>query len=170
MTFSQTSVFRRSTKIKSFSETIFYFIYLFLSKPNLKQKHIFHLVLHQQVENILQEGLSADKDLSFLAVRKENIFLHFISEAKISDDLTQVDLLSYSMNHLDECITNTKKAKNFHNKMQADFKKKDTFLQREDFDAAEFRKVTTNFEALNPGRLVKETLWENQLLFIHSAL
>ena len=156
MTFSQTSVFRRSTKIKSFSETIFYFIYLFLSKPNLKQKHIFHLVLHQQVENILQEGLSADKDLSFLAVRKENIFLHFISEAKISDDLTQIDLVSYSMNHLDECITNTKKAKNFHNKMQADFKKKDTFLQREDFDAAEFRKVTTNFEALNPGRLVKE--------------
>jgi len=44
------------------------------------------------VENILQEGLSADKDLSFLAVRKENIFLHFISEAKISDDLTQIDL------------------------------------------------------------------------------
>ena len=46
----------------------------------------------QKVENILQEGLSADKDLYFLAVRKENIFLHFISEAKISDDLTQIDL------------------------------------------------------------------------------
>ena len=74
------------------------------------------------------------------------------------------------MNHLDECITNTRKVENFHNKMQEDLKKKETFLQREDFDAAEFRKVTTNFEALNPGRLVKETLWENQLLFIHSAL
>ena len=41
--------------------------------------------------------------------------------------------------------------------MQADFEKKKTFLQREDFDAAEFRKVTTNFADLNPGRLVKET-------------
>ena len=48
--------------------------------------------------------------------------------------------------------------------MQADFKKKKTFLQREDFDAAEFRKVTSSFEFLNPGRLVKETLiLKNQL-------
>ena len=70
------------------------------------------------------------------------------------------------MNHLDECISNTRKVEQFHNKMQADLKKKETFLQREDFDAAEFRKVTTNFEALNPGRLVKET-FKNQLLFIH---
>ena len=70
------------------------------------------------------------------------------------------------MNHLDECITNTRKVENFHNKMQEDLKKKKTFLQREDFDAAKFRKLTTNFEALNPGRLVKET-FENQLLFIH---
>ena len=62
------------------------------------------------------------------------------------------------MNHLDECIANTRKVEHFHNKMQADLKKKETFLQREDFDAAKFRKVTTNFEALNPGRLVKETL------------
>jgi len=60
------------------------------------------------------------------------------------------------MNHLEECITNTRKVQNFHNKMQEDLKKKETFLKREDFDAAEFRKVTTNFEALNPGRLVKE--------------
>ena len=50
--------------------------------------------------------------------------------------------------------------------MQADLKKKKTFLQREDFDAAKFRKVTTNFEALNPGRLVKET-FKNQRLFIY---
>ena len=48
--------------------------------------------------------------------------------------------------------------------MQADLKKKETFLQREDFDAAEFRKVTTNFEALNPGRLLKET-WEKISFF-----
>lgn len=74
--------------------------------------------------------------------------------------------VSFSMNHLDECITNTRKVENFHNKMQEDLKKKKTFLQREDFDAAKFRKLTTNFEALNPGRLVKET-FENQLLFIH---
>ena len=46
--------------------------------------------------------------------------------------------------------------------MQEDLKKKETFLKREDFDAAEFRKVTTNFEALNPGRLVKES-FKNQL-------
>ena len=51
--------------------------------------------------------------------------------------------------------------------MQADFEKKKTFLQREDFDAAEFRKVTTNFEALNPGRLVKETFQKST--FIHSS-
>ena len=74
--------------------------------------------------------------------------------------------MSYSLNHLDDCITNTRKVEHFHNKMQADLKKKKTFLQREDFDAAKFRKLTTNFEALNPGRLVKET-FENQLLFIH---
>ena len=72
------------------------------------------------------------------------------------------------MNHLDECITNTRKVKNFHNKMQADLKKKETFLQREDFDAAEFRKVTTHFEALNPGRLLKEN-W-GKSTFIHSSL
>ena len=70
------------------------------------------------------------------------------------------------MNHLDECITNTRKVENFHNKMQEDLKKKKTFLQREDFDAAKFRKLTTNFEALNPGRLVKES-FKNQRLFIH---
>ena len=69
------------------------------------------------------------------------------------------------MNHLKECITNTRKVQHFHNKMQEDLKKKETFLQREDFDAAEFRKVTTNFEALNPGRLVKES-FKNQLYFI----
>ena len=48
--------------------------------------------------------------------------------------------------------------------MQDDFKKKKTVLQREDFDAAEYRKVTSSFEFLNPGRLVKETLTEKSIL------
>lgn len=68
------------------------FILFSIYKTKLHKEHIFHLVLYQQVENLLQGGLSAEKDLSLLAVKKEDIFLHFISEAKISDDFVQINL------------------------------------------------------------------------------
>jgi len=110
----------------------------------------------QKVKKLLNESIHSDQDLSLLAVKKEDIFFQFISEAKISDDLAQINLVSYSLSNLDQCIKNTRTFQNFHKKMQDDFKKKKTVLQREDFDAAEYRKVTSSFEFLNPGRLVKE--------------
>ena len=67
-----------------------YFILLFKTKTKVKYR--FHLVLYQQVEKLLEGGFSPKKDLSLLAVRKEDIFLNFISEAKISDDLAQINL------------------------------------------------------------------------------
>ena len=68
------------------------FILFSIYKTKLHKEHIFHLVLYQQVENLIHVDLSSDVDLSLLAVRKEDIFLQFISEAKISEDLAQINL------------------------------------------------------------------------------
>ena len=45
-----------------------------------------------QVKKLLNESIHSDQDLSLLAVKKEDIFFQFISEAKISDDLAQINL------------------------------------------------------------------------------
>ena len=51
-------------------------------------------MLYQQVEKLLQGGLSIEKDLSLVAVRKEDIFLQFISEAKISYRIENPNIIS----------------------------------------------------------------------------
>jgi len=95
-------------------------------------------------------------EISLLAIKEGDIFFQFIENAKVSQDLAQIDLVSFSLNNLAECKINTNRVKNFQGKIQADLQKKGGVLKREDFDASEYRKITDNFEDLNPGSLVRE--------------
>ena len=60
-------------------------------KANTNISYEPHLMYHQ-IQKIMYEDLSSNKDLSLLAVKEEDIFLQFISEAKISDDVAQINL------------------------------------------------------------------------------
>jgi len=95
-------------------------------------------------------------EISLLAIKEEDIFFQFIENAKVSQDLAQIDLVSFSMNNLAKCRMNTNKVKNLQGRIQADLKKKGGVLKREDFDASEYRKIADNFEDLNPGNLVRD--------------
>ena len=64
-------------------------------------------------------------------------------------------VVSFSMNDLDKCIQATHEYQDFKTNIQKEMSKKGPVLQREDFDAAKFRKLQSNFEEMNPGRLVK---------------
>jgi len=92
------------------------------------------------------------QELSLLAIKEEDIFFQFIENAKVSQDLAEIDLVSFSLNNLAQCKINTSKVKN----LQADFNRRGGVLKREDFDAREYRKLKENFEDLNPGSLVRD--------------
>jgi len=96
------------------------------------------------------------QELSLLAIKEEDIFFQFIENAKVSEERAEIDLVSFSLNNLAQCKANTRRVKNLHEKMQADLSKKGPVLKREDFNAAEYRKIKDSFEDLNPGSLVRE--------------
>lgn len=98
----------------------------------------------------------APQELSLLAIKEEDIFFHFIGNAKVSQDLSEIDLVSFSLNNLDQCKINTSKLKNLKTSMEADLQKTGGILKREDFNAREYRKVKDNFEDLNPSILVRD--------------
>ena len=111
---------------------------------------------------------------SSLEVKKEDIFFQFISKFQVNEESVEIDLgiltkfvkdtcfksvlqtiVSFSMNDLDNCIQATHDIQNFKTNIQKEMSKKGPVLQREDFDAERFRKLQSNFEEMNPGRLVK---------------
>ena len=98
----------------------------------------------------------APQELSLLAIKEEDIFFQFIENAKVSQDLSEIDLVSFSLNNLDQCKINTSKLKNLKTSMEADLQKTGGILKREDFNAREYRKVKDNFEDLNPSILVRD--------------
>lgn len=98
----------------------------------------------------------APQELSLLAIKEEDIFFQFIENAKVSQDLSEIDLVSFSLNNLAQCKINTGKVKNLERSIKADLQRKGGILKREDFNAREYRKVKDNFEDLNPGSLVRD--------------
>lgn len=91
-------------------------------------------------------------ELSLLPIKEEDIFFQFIENAKVSQDVLEIDLVSFSLNNLAQCKINTSRVKN----LQADLQRKGGVLKREDFDARKYRRVKEEFEKLNPSSLVRE--------------
>jgi len=92
------------------------------------------------------------RELSLLPIKEEDIFFQFIENAKVSQDVFEIDLVSFSLNNLAQCKINTSRVKN----LQADLQRKGGVLKREDFDARKYRRVKEEFEKLNPTSLVRD--------------
>jgi len=92
------------------------------------------------------------QELSLLPIKEEDIFFQFIQNAKVSEDLLEIDLVSFSLNNLAQCKINTNALKNF----KANLQRKGGVLKREDFDAGEYRRLKEKFDDLNPTILFRD--------------
>ena len=92
-------------------------------------------------------------ETSLLAVQKKDVIFHCVDYTSKPDT---VNLIVFSIENLENCKMNTTKLQNYQNKTTNDLKLKGGVLQREDFNPAKFREIHSNFEKLNPSRLVQE--------------
>ena len=80
-------------------------------------------------------------------------FFQFMQNARVSEDLLEIDLVSFSLNNLAQCKINTNALKNF----KANLQRKGGVLKREDFDAGEYRRLKEKFDDLNPTILFRDS-------------